>query len=304
MVSGVLPCVAGAMRVEQFVDAIDQVLDRKLEPLKTLVVASYNNQHWAPASSTSSVRQPFRCEVFSAYNAVKDDSSATWCVVTGMWWPAMAATGVPYVRTAHIIGRSVPESDWVDMQLGCSRDVLENVVPMMASVEVAFDTHRVCVLPTMDDATGVESFVIYILDPALKDELVYADFSGRYNKGLPQQWTAPPPTVQERAGLGEVQATTLTFGQLDRQRLVFRGEQLPAKRCFTAHALWAVGRAKQLRGWDTKGLEITADHIGWQSPTMEAQLRKTAIWAAMQQQLHLEADSGSGGASVETEADG
>jgi hypothetical protein len=46
------------------------------------------------------------------------------------------------------------------MQLGCSRDVLENVVPMMASVEVAFDTQRMCVLPTKDDQTGTESFVV------------------------------------------------------------------------------------------------------------------------------------------------
>jgi hypothetical protein len=46
------------------------------------------------------------------------------------------------------------------MQLGCSRDVLENVVPMMASVEVAFDTQRMCVLPTKDDQTGTVSFVV------------------------------------------------------------------------------------------------------------------------------------------------
>jgi hypothetical protein len=46
------------------------------------------------------------------------------------------------------------------MQLGSSRDVLENVVPMMASVEAAFDAQRMCVLPTMDDVTGDVSFVV------------------------------------------------------------------------------------------------------------------------------------------------
>jgi hypothetical protein len=46
------------------------------------------------------------------------------------------------------------------MQLGSSRDVLENVVPMMASVEAAFDAQRICVLPTMDDDTGDVSFVV------------------------------------------------------------------------------------------------------------------------------------------------
>jgi hypothetical protein len=46
------------------------------------------------------------------------------------------------------------------MQLGSSRDVLENVVPMMASVEAAFDAQRICVLPTMDEDTRNVSFVV------------------------------------------------------------------------------------------------------------------------------------------------
>lgn len=106
-----LPCIAGAVSVEQIVDAIDQ----KLEPLKQLVVAAYNNQHWAPASSTSTVRQRFRTEAVTAYDALNDTSSETWCVVTGMWWPATAAKGVSYVRNAHIFSRNLPESDWVSV---------------------------------------------------------------------------------------------------------------------------------------------------------------------------------------------
>jgi len=263
-----------------------------LEPIKRLVVAAYNNQHWTPASSNSAVRQRFRREALTAYGAMNEEETENWCVATGMWWPARAAASVPYVRNAHIMGRSTPESDWVDMQLGSSRDVLENVVPMMASVEAAFDAQCMCVLPTMDDDTGDVSFVIHILDPALKDQLVYQDFTGRFKRDH-GEWTPPLSRPQERDGLGEVVAETLKFGQLDMQLLVFRGEQRPAKRCFTYHAFWALGRAKQL-GWGPGGLEITVDHIGWQSPTMEAQMRKTAMWAAiLQQQPEQEEDSGS-----------
>jgi hypothetical protein len=112
-----LPCIAGAVSLEQIVDAID----KKLEPLKQLVVAAYNNQHWAPASSTSTVRQRFRTEAFTAYGAFNDTNSETWCVVTGMWWPATAAKGVSYVRNAHIFSSKDPESDWVSVAVSrCS----------------------------------------------------------------------------------------------------------------------------------------------------------------------------------------
>jgi hypothetical protein len=155
---------------------------------------------------------------------------------------------------------------------------------------------RVCI-------TCFTTLQIHILDPELMDKKVYADFSGRYKREH-AEWTPPLSMPQERVGLGAVQATTLTFGQLHKQPLVFRGEQRPAKRCFTYHAFWAVGRAKGLGTWNTDGLDITVDHFGWQSPTMEARMHKTAVWAAMQQQPRQEADSGSGEGSVETEADG
>lgn len=46
------------------------------------------------------------------------------------------------------------------MQLGPSPDVLENVVPMMAGVERAFDRYGMCVVPTMDAETGMTRFVV------------------------------------------------------------------------------------------------------------------------------------------------
>jgi hypothetical protein len=98
--------------VEVF-EPFKQEIVEVFEPFKRLVVAAYNNQHWTPASSTSAVRQRFRREAFSAYGAMNEEDTENWCVVTGMWWPARAATSVPYVRNAHIMGRSTPESDWV-----------------------------------------------------------------------------------------------------------------------------------------------------------------------------------------------
>lgn len=135
------------------------------------------------------------------------------------------------------------------------------------------------------------SLQIHILDPALKDRLVYQDFLGRFKREN-VEWVPPSSRPQERVGLGEVKAESLTFGELDRQVLVFRGTQRPAKRCFTHHAFFALERARKL-GWDVGRLEVDAGHFGWQSPTLEARMQTTALWAAMAQQQLLKQEAGS-----------
>lgn len=112
------------------------------------------------------------------------------------------------------------------------------------------------------------------------DKRVYQDYKNSNQKGG-QQWTDPSSEPQLRDGLGEVVAAELTFGQLHGKAMVFRGEQRPAKRCFTYHAFWALHWAKKW-GWDTAGAVISRDHFGWQSPEFAARMRDTAVWVAMQ----------------------
>ena len=46
------------------------------------------------------------------------------------------------------------------MDLGPSPDVLPNVVPMMAGVERAFDSYRMCAVPSRDAVTEDVSFEV------------------------------------------------------------------------------------------------------------------------------------------------
>ena len=46
------------------------------------------------------------------------------------------------------------------MDLGPSPDVLPNVVPMMAGVERAFDSYRMCAVPSRDSVTEDVSFEV------------------------------------------------------------------------------------------------------------------------------------------------
>ncbi|WIA43827.1 hypothetical protein OEZ86_010243 [Tetradesmus obliquus] len=189
------------------------------------------------------------------------------------------------------MGRATPAIDWAAMDLGPSPDVLPNVVPMMAGVERAFDSYRMCAVPSRDALTEDVSFEIHILDPALMTQPVYQEFAGRFKQDH-EQWTHPSSRKQQRLGLGDLQATELTFGQLHKQPLVFLGGQRPARRCFTYHAFWALRHAG-IRGWDAGGLVIDENHLGWLSPTFESRLHATALWARMQSVQALGAGSDS-----------
>ncbi|WIA15091.1 hypothetical protein OEZ85_001785 [Tetradesmus obliquus] len=199
--------------------------------------------------------------------------------------------GCPYVRAAHIMRRATPAIDWAAMDLGPSPGVLPNVVPMMAGVERAFDSYRMCAVPSRDALTEDVSFEIHILDPALMTQHVYQEFAGRFKQDH-EQWTHPSSRKQQRLGLGDLQATELTFGQLHKQPLVFLGGQRPARRCFTYHAFWALRHAG-IRGWDAGGLVIDENHLGWLSPAFESRLHATALWARMQSVQALGAGSDS-----------
>ncbi|WIA23352.1 hypothetical protein OEZ85_000115 [Tetradesmus obliquus] len=189
------------------------------------------------------------------------------------------------------MGRATPAIDWAAMDPGPSPDVLPNVVPMMAGVERAFDSYRMCAVPSRDALTEDVSFEIHILDPALMTQPVYQEFAGRFKQDH-EQWTHPSSRKQQRLGLGDLQATELTFGQLHKQPLVFLGGQRPARRCFTYHAFWALRHAG-IRGWDAGGLVIDENHLGWLSPTFESRLHATALWARMQSVQALGAGSDS-----------
>jgi hypothetical protein len=145
---------------------------------------------------------------------------------------------------------------------------------------------------------------IRILDPALMDQSVYQEFAGRFKQDH-EQWTRPSSRKQQRLGLGDLQATELTFGQLHKQLLAFQGEQRPARRCFTYHAFWALRHAGY-RGWDAGGLVIDENHFGWLSPKVESQLNATALWARMQsvQALGARSDGVSSAADEEAAAAG
>lgn len=159
-------------------------------------------------------------------------------------------------------------------------------------------------------ATGLHScngfalVQIHILDPALMTQPVYQEFAGRFKQDH-EQWTHPSSRKQQRLGLGDLQATELTFGQLHKQPLVFLGGQRPARRCFTYHAFWALRHAG-IRGWDAGGLVIDENHLGWLSPTFESRLHATALWARMQsvQALGAGSDSVSSAAAEEAAAAG
>ncbi|WIA23885.1 hypothetical protein OEZ85_013535 [Tetradesmus obliquus] len=127
------------------------------------------------------------------------------------------------------MGRATPAISWAAMDLGPSPDVLPNVVPMMAGVERAFNSYRMCAVPSRDALTEDVSFEIHILDPALMTQPVYQEFAGRFKQDH-EQWTHPSSRKQQRLGLGDLQATELTFGQLHKQPLVFLGGQRPARR--------------------------------------------------------------------------
>ncbi|KAF6255015.1 hypothetical protein COO60DRAFT_1641884 [Scenedesmus sp. NREL 46B-D3] len=198
----------------------------------------------APTGSTPKPRP------FAAYGAVDEQGGKAWCAVTGIWWPARAAPDVPYVRSARIMGRCASELEW-------------NVLPMVASVQAAFDVQKLCVLPAVDDA-GDARFVIHIADPKLKDELVYECFTAS-NKRDRTDWRLPAEaSPQQRRGPGAAASLALTFGQLDKQPL---------------------------------GLEIAEDFFGWQAPAVEARMLRTAMWAAAQQR-----GAGSGSESAESDA--
>eukprot|EP00882_Tetradesmus_deserticola_P003168 GHRQ01003359.1.p1 GENE.GHRQ01003359.1~~GHRQ01003359.1.p1 ORF type:complete len:315 (+),score=107.48 GHRQ01003359.1:51-995(+) len=266
--------------VAQEIKEVAQEIKEAVAPVQVLVCALYSSQHWAPASSTGSAKQKFRPVALSAYGAM--DGDKTWCVVTGMWWPAVAAQvgkdTVVYVRNAHIFARrsntGLQQMEWRTMGLGSSPDVVENVLPMMASVEAAFDNQRMCVLPVMD-AQGVR-FMIHILESTLKDQLVYGSWFSTARRDYPE-WTAPDARLRVREGLGAVAPQALRFGQLDKQQLVFKTAQRPATRCLMHHAFWALQRAKE-EGWDTRGLDIPRDHFGWQSPTVQDRMEATGLW--------------------------
>jgi len=288
------PTAAGAAT-----GVIDDIA-RLLRPMQQLVVAVYDNQHLPTQSQASSANQRLRHQVLAAYSANSDSGQETWCVVTGLWWPSLARAGCPYVRAAHIMGRATPAIDWAAMDLGPSPDVLPNVVPMMTGVERAFDSYRMCAVPSTDAVTEDVSFEIHILDPALMTQPVYQEFAGRFKQDY-EQWTHPSSRKQQRLGLGDLQATELTFGQLHKQPLVFLGARRPARRCFTYHAFWALRHAA-VRSWDAGGLVIDENHLGWLSPTFESRLHATALWARMQSVQALGAGSDGVSSAADEEA--
>lgn len=149
-------------------------------------------------------------------------------------------------------------------------------------------------------ATDFALLQIHILDPALMTQPVYQEFAGRFKQDH-EQWTHPSSRKQQRLGLGDLQATELTFGQLHKQPLVFLGERRPARRCFTYHAFWALRHAG-LRGWDAGGLMIDENHFGWLSPTFESRLHATALWARMQSVQALGAGSDGVSSAADEEA--
>jgi hypothetical protein len=264
-----------------------------LPPLQTVVVSLIADGYQALGSSTSNVSQRFRQESLVKYDAIGTNNN-TWCTFTGMWWPQFAVESVErnrvvtYVRNGHILGRKTRVSDWVPLGLGPSIDVLENVVPMMAGVESAFDKNRICVIPEKDGMGGI-TFVIYVLDPELLPTVIYQQFKNS-NQRPHQSWTDPLPELQHRPGLGTVLASELTFGQLDRLPLAFRGDRRPARRCFTQHAFYALYWARQ-KGWHVPDVQIDMEHFGWTSPQVEDRLRGTAIWLAMQREAQAADES-------------
>jgi len=181
-----------------------------------------------------------------------------------------------------------------------------NAIDILKAPILAFSHTLCCVLVMASQMTNCPvahcdllPMQIHVLDPDLKNKRVYASFISRSKQNHPE-WTPPSPRQQERQGLGAIAAADLTFGQLHLQQLQFRGQQRPARRCFTFHALLAVHCAEKA-GWDVGGLQIDATHCGWMSPAFEDKLKFTSAWAmlATEQSLAQQSpdveDAGSGG---------
>jgi len=81
------------------------------KPMQQLILSMFVDQYLPPMSQASNASQRLRPQVLAAYNA--DGTQEQWCVVTGLWWPALAAEACPYIRAAHIMPQRTPRTQWV-----------------------------------------------------------------------------------------------------------------------------------------------------------------------------------------------
>ncbi|PNW77972.1 hypothetical protein CHLRE_10g459100v5 [Chlamydomonas reinhardtii] len=250
--------------------AQQQVISQQYQAILTSITSS---AHLPPSSLDSAARQNLREDVLLKYKAV-DGKGWTWCLVTGRFWPPLPDTNAPHVRACHIFQRKWGITEWAGLELGPSLDTPINVIPTHAGVEHAFDGFQVIVLPSQaeEDEDGETIFTVHVLDPELLHKTVYGEFKSRQHENSTP--CAEPPS----------ELAAITFMDIDKTPLKFRpdSDMRPAKRCFMAHALWALTFAK-VRKWPVDpGIRVTVDSFGWRSPTFMEARERTQLWVHMQ----------------------
>ncbi|PNH04682.1 hypothetical protein TSOC_009135, partial [Tetrabaena socialis] len=271
--------------------AQQQVISHQQQVLHMSVTGALASMHLPASSLGSAARQSLRTEVLTKYAAV-DSNGWIWCVVTGQFWPALAdiSTMVPYVRASHIFQRKWALIEWLELDLGPSPDTPVNVIPMHGGVERAFDALQLLVLPNQAEEDGETIFTVHVLDRELLPKTVYGEYKRQQHKNS-TTWVEPP-----------FKLASITFQDIDKKPLKFvaGSDMRPAKRCFLAHAAWALVLAKGRKWQVDPGISLTVDSFGWQSPTFMETRERTSLWVRLQQKtvgIASELQAGSVGSS-------